>query len=78
MYNISFGLLFVLQRKNKYKSALINMTAQCMHMNIGAGVSNEISVPYMSVYEASNAFGFYSNSVSRKPTTSYNEVNIVN
>ena len=40
------------------------MTAQCMHMNIGAGVSNEISVPYMSVYEASNAFGFYhSNSI---------------
>ena len=53
-----------LERKNKYKSALINMTAQCMHMNIGAGVSNEISVPYMSVYEASNAFGFYhSNSI---------------
>jgi len=53
-----------LERKNKYKSALINMTAQCMHLNIGAGVSNEISVPYMSVYEASNAFGFYhSNSI---------------
>ena len=53
-----------LERKNKFKSALVNMTAQCMHMNIGVGVSNEISVPYMSVYEASNAFGFYhSNSI---------------
>ena len=53
-----------LKRKNKYKSAIVNMTAQCMHMNIGMGVSNEISVPYMSVYEASNAFGFYhSNSI---------------
>ena len=53
-----------LERKNRYKSAIINMTAQCMHMNLGVGVSNEISVPYMSVYEASNAFGFYhSNSI---------------
>ena len=47
--------------KRKKKSAIINITAQCMHPNIGLGVglSNEISLPYLSVYEAANAFGFY-------------------
>ena len=47
--------------KRKEKSAIINITAQCLHPNIGIGVglSNEISLPYLSVYEASNAFGFY-------------------
>ena len=32
-----------------------------MHPNIGIGIglSNEISLPYLSVYEAANAFGFY-------------------
>lgn len=47
--------------KRKNKSAIINITAQCMHPNIGIGVglSNEISLPYLSVYEASNAFGFF-------------------
>lgn len=47
--------------KYKYKSALVNITAQCIHPNFLFGIttSNEISVPYLSVYEASNAFGFY-------------------
>lgn len=56
---------FLQRNKDKgVKSAIVNMTAQCMHTNIGFGMSNEISVPYMSVYEATNAFGFYhSNSV---------------
>ena len=42
-------------------SALLNITAQCMHPNFLFGVTldNEISVPYLSVYEAANAFGFY-------------------
>ena len=53
---------FFLERKNiGMKSGLINITAQCMHPNFLFGItsSNEISVPYLSVYEASNAFGFY-------------------
>ena len=52
-------LPYMLSRKKK--SAIINITAQCMHPNIGIGngLSNEISIPYLSVYEASNAFGFY-------------------
>jgi short-subunit dehydrogenase len=43
------------------RCALVNITAQCMHPNIlfGVGVDNAISVPYLSVYEATNAFGFY-------------------
>ena len=50
-------------------SALINITAQCMHPNFlfGVTMSNEISVPYLSVYEASNAFGFFqSNSIYKE------------
>jgi len=56
-----------LERSKTKKSAIINITAQCMHPNIGFGVSNEISVPFLSAYEATNAFGFYhSNSVYKE------------
>ena len=57
-----------LKRKLKFnKSIIVNITAQCVHPNIGFGIENEISVPYMSVYEASNAFGYYhSNSVYKE------------
>jgi len=46
------------------RSALINITAQCIHPNFlfGVTMSNEISVPYLSVYEAANAFGFFQGS----------------
>ena len=52
---------FLERNKNGVKSGLINITAQCMHPNFLFGIttSNEISVPYLSVYEAANAFGFY-------------------
>ena len=56
-------------RASTMTSALINITAQCMHPNflLGITMSNEISVPYLSVYEASNAFGFYqSNSIYKE------------
>lgn len=53
-------------KRNK-KSAIINITAQCMHPNLYLGISNEISVPFLSVYEASNAFGFYqANSIQKE------------
>ena len=48
--------------KRKEKSAVLFNTAQCIFPTfllaqyLGTG---EISVPYMSVYEAANAFGFY-------------------
>ena len=63
---------YFLQRRageTKKQSALINITAQCMHPNFlfGLTMSNEISVPYLSVYEAANAFGFYqSNSIYKE------------
>ena len=28
-------------------------------LGLGLGLSNEICVPFLSVYEASNAYGFY-------------------
>jgi short-subunit dehydrogenase len=55
---------FIKRGKNKQHSALINITAQCMHPNFlfGVTMTNEISLPYLSVYEAANAFGFYQGS----------------
>ena len=55
--------------KNKFirKSAIINITTQCLHPNFGLATSNEITIPFMSVYEATNAFGFYhSNSIYKE------------
>jgi len=51
------------------KSCIIFITAQCIHPTYGLGIleNNEITVPYLSVYEATNAFGFYhANSVMRE------------
>ena len=52
-----------LDKNTHCRSAIIFITAQCMHPNSGlaaAGLfSNEISVPYLATYEASNAYGFY-------------------
>jgi len=61
------------------KSALINITAQCMHPNFlfGVTLSNEISVPYLSVYEAANAFGFYqANSIYKEYQGQFDILNI--
>lgn len=59
-------------RRIKYPSlysAIIFITAQCVHPTIGPGIrlSNMISVPYLSVYEATNTFGcFHANSISEE------------
>jgi short-subunit dehydrogenase len=69
---------FFLRRTDK-KSALINITAQCMHPNFlfGVTLSNEISVPYLSVYEAANAFGFYqANSIYKEYEGQFDILNI--
>ena len=52
------------RREKKINSCLINITAQCLHPNFlfGITLSNEISVPYLSIYEAANSFGFYQGS----------------
>jgi short-subunit dehydrogenase len=46
----------------RYKSCVIFNTAQCQHPLIGLASylpSGYISVPYLAVYEATNAFGYY-------------------
>ena len=46
----------------RYRSCIIFNTAQCQHPLVGLSTylpSGEISVPYLSVYEAANAFGYY-------------------
>ena len=47
--------------KRTKHNAIINITAQCIIPTYGFGeiLENEITVPYLSVYEASNAFGYY-------------------
>lgn len=70
---------FFLARQKDAKSALINITAQCMHPNFlfGITMSNEISVPYLSVYEAANAFGFYhGNSIYKEYQGQFDILNI--
>lgn len=45
--------------EKQINSCLINISAQCINPNFLFGFSNEISVPFMSVYEATNAYAFY-------------------
>lgn len=60
------AIKYFLKRKN-HKSAIINITAMCMYSNFWFGMSSDLSVPYLSVYEASNAFGYYhSNSIQKE------------
>jgi len=67
------------KQADEKKSALVNITAQCMHPNFlfGLTMSNEISVPYLSVYEAANAFGFYQgNSIYKEYQGQFDILNI--
>ncbi len=46
----------------RYKSSVIFITAQCQHPLVALAQylsGGDISVPYLSVYEAANAFGYY-------------------
>jgi len=46
----------------RYKSLVIFITAQCQHPLVALAQylpGGDISVPYLSVYEAANAFGYY-------------------
>ena len=47
--------------KRKEQSFLVNITAQCIFPTFGIGeiLDNNITVPYLSVYEGANAFGHY-------------------
>jgi hypothetical protein len=61
------ALQHFLLRPTMYRSLIINVTANCYYSNFWFGKSNHISLPYLSVYEAANAFGFYhSNSIEKE------------
>jgi len=50
------------QRQPRFRSSVVFITAQCQHPIVGLAQylqGGEISVPYLSVYEAANAFGYY-------------------
>ena len=61
------ALKHFMQRPTRYRSLIINVTANCYYSNFWFGKDNYISLPYLSVYEAANAFGFYhSNSIEKE------------
>lgn len=67
--------------KRKQKSAIVNITAQCTMKTFGFGeiLNNEISVPFLSAYEAANAFGFYhGNSIYKEYKKYDNPIDLVN
>jgi len=67
--------------KRQQKSAIVNITAQCTMRTFGFGeiLNNYISVPFLSAYEAANAFGFYhGNSLSKEYTRYSNKIDILN
>jgi 17beta-estradiol 17-dehydrogenase / very-long-chain 3-oxoacyl-CoA reductase len=45
----------------KWRSVMISITAQCLHPTFGPGVASspELCVPYLSVYESANVFGYF-------------------
>jgi len=72
--------VFLKRKERNLKSGLINMTAQCLHPNylLGITTSNEISVPYLSVYEGANAFGFYhGSSIYKEYKNDFDMLNIM-
>jgi short-subunit dehydrogenase len=61
------ALQHFLLRPTMYRSLIINVTANCYYSNFWIGKSNHICLPFLSVYEAANAFGFYhSNSIEKE------------
>jgi short-subunit dehydrogenase len=61
------ALRHFITRPAQYKSLIVNVTANCFYSNFWFGKENHISLPYLSVYEGANAFGFYhSNSIEKE------------
>ena len=71
--------IFLKKTQNRQiKPGLIFITAQCMHTNLFINYqSNSITLPYLSVYEASNAFGyFHANSIYKEYKNTVDILNI--
>ena len=66
------------KRINKdYKSGIINITSMCMNTPTFFNMKTHISVPYCSVYDAANAFGFFhSNSIQKEYEKTIDILNI--
>lgn len=72
------ALRHFITRPAQYKSLLVNVTANCYYSNFWFGKENHISLPYLSVYEAANAFGFYhSNSIQKEYADVVDVLNIM-
>jgi hypothetical protein len=55
------ALPYLLNRPGALQSGMISITAQCLHPTFGfaIGMQNDLYLPYLAPYEASNAFGFF-------------------
>ena len=71
-----------LNLKPEYKCAVIFNTAQCIHPTFllsQYSSTGDISVPFLSVYEAANAFGFYhANSLIKEYEISQPNIDMLN
>lgn len=66
------------KRSDEVKSLLVNITAICSYENFWFGQQSHISLPYLSVYESANAFGFYhSNSIQKEYAEKVDVLNIL-
>jgi short-subunit dehydrogenase len=81
-YSILTKMIIPIFKKRKeygFKSCLINISAQCMYNThfLGNLFSPDISVPYLNVYEASNAYTFYfTNSIYKEYKNNFDILNI--
>jgi short-subunit dehydrogenase len=69
--------VFLKRKEEQINSCLINISAQCINPNFLFGFANEISVPFMSVYEATNAYAFYhSQSIYKEYKNQFDILNV--
>lgn len=47
------------ERDRVRQGSIVSITAQCVHHTDGLAATPTLSVPYLSVYEATNAFGYF-------------------
>jgi short-subunit dehydrogenase len=63
---------FAKREEQGHHSAIINITSQCQHSTDLFAFEPTISIPYLNVYEACNAYGFYhSNSIHKELLLKY-------
>jgi short-subunit dehydrogenase len=56
-----------INRRSGKRCGIIDITSMCTYPNFWFGYKGEISIPYLSVYEGANAFGyFFSNSINKE------------